>query len=107
MNKSDVYAVFVKFHALVVNHFKTTIKFLQSNGGGEFMSGLFKKFLESHGILHLVSCPYTPQQNGLAERKNRHIIETAVTLLGAAFLPQSFWVHACSHAIFLINRMPC
>ena len=60
VNKADVYAVFVKFHALIVNHFKTTIKFLQSDGGREFMSGLFKKFLELHDILHLVSCPHTP-----------------------------------------------
>ncbi|KAM2408029.1 hypothetical protein ACFX1X_027124 [Malus domestica] len=85
----------------------TSIKTLQSDGGGEYMSRLFKQFLDTNGILHLVSCPYTPQQNGLAERKHRHIIETTVTLLSAARLPQQFWFHACSHAVFLINRMPC
>ncbi|KAM1047539.1 hypothetical protein ACFX2C_026882 [Malus domestica] len=107
VNKSDVYTVFVKFHAFVMNHFKCSIKTLQSDGGGEYMSRLFKQFLDTNGILHLVSCPYTPQQNGLAERKHRHIIETTVTLLSAARLPQQFWFHACSHAVFLINRMPC
>ncbi|KAM0982243.1 hypothetical protein ACFX2A_015487 [Malus domestica] len=107
VNKSDVYPVFVKFHAFVINHFKCNIKTLQSDGGGEYMSRLFKQFLDTNGILHLVSCPYTPQQNGLAERKHRHIIETTVTLLSAAGLPQQFWFHACSHAVFLINRMPC
>ncbi|KAM1015935.1 hypothetical protein ACFX2A_046674 [Malus domestica] len=55
----------------------------------------------------MISCPYTPQQNGLAERKHRHVVETAVTLMTEAKLPAQFWFHACSHAAFLINRMPC
>ena len=71
------------------------------------MSVAFKKFLSSKGILHLVSCPYIPQQNGTAERKHRHILETAITLLTSANLPHNFWYHSCAHAVFLINRMPC
>ncbi|KAM1712703.1 hypothetical protein ACFX12_023547 [Malus domestica] len=54
----------------------------------------------------MISCPYTPQQNGIAKRKHRHVIETAVTLLTEANLPTQFWYHACTHAAFLINRMP-
>ncbi|BBN67607.1 transposable element gene [Prunus dulcis] len=57
-------------------------------------------------ILHQVSCLYTPQQNGMAERKNKHIIETAITLLTEASLPGKFWFHAIAHAAYLINRMP-
>ncbi|BBH08831.1 hypothetical protein Prudu_021147 [Prunus dulcis] len=67
----------------------------------------FVSFLdECTGILHQVSCPYTPQQNGMAERKNRHIIETAITMLTEASLPGKFWFHATAHAAYLINRMP-
>ena len=55
----------------------------------------------------MVSCPYTPQQNGLAERKHMHVVETAITLMTDANLSSMFWYHAVSHATFLINRMPC
>ncbi|BBH08832.1 hypothetical protein Prudu_021148 [Prunus dulcis] len=58
------------------------------------------------GIVRRLSCPYTPQQNGLAERKNRHIVETAITLLTTAALPGQFWFHSAAHAVYLINRMP-
>lgn len=55
----------------------------------------------------MISCPYTPQQNGLADRRHRHIVEIAITLLSAAGLSQYYWYHASAHAVFLINRMPC
>ncbi|BBG96882.1 hypothetical protein Prudu_005830, partial [Prunus dulcis] len=58
-----------------------------SDGGGEFLSKVFTDFLASKGIVRRLSCPYTPQQNGLAERKNRHIVDTAITLLTTAALP--------------------
>lgn len=53
-----------------------------------------------------MSCPHTPEQNGVSERKNRHIRETAVTLLQNASLPSGFWYYACALATYLINRMP-
>ena len=59
------------------------------------------------GIVHQKSCPYTPEQNGLAERKHRHILETAVTLLQNASMPSKYWFHACAASVYLINRMPC
>lgn len=70
------------------------------------MNVKFKQFLNDHGIIHQVSCPYTPEQNGVSERKNRHIRESAVTLLHTASLPPQFWYHACAIATYLINRMP-
>jgi len=54
-----------------------------------------------------MSCQYTPEQNGLAERKHIHILETTITLLQTANLPSKFWFHACATSIYLINRMPC
>ncbi|KAI5346452.1 hypothetical protein L3X38_014331 [Prunus dulcis] len=105
-NKSEVFSKFLHFTAYVQNQFKATIQCLQSDGGGEYSSHLFSKFLSSKGILHQVSCPYTPQQNGMAERKNSHIIETAITMLTEASLPGQFWFHATAHAAYLINRVP-
>lgn len=54
------------------------MRYFQSDGGGEFMSNAFKKLLSSNGIVRLISCPHTPQQNGTAERKHSHIVETTV-----------------------------
>ncbi|KAI5345179.1 hypothetical protein L3X38_013056 [Prunus dulcis] len=105
-NKYGVFEEFLKFYALVTNQFKATIQYFQSDGGGEFISRQFSSFLDSKGIIHQVSCPYTPQQNGLVERKNRHIIETALTLLVASALPDKFWFHSVAHAAYLINLMP-
>ena len=62
--------------------------------------------MSSHGILHQSSCAYTPQQNGVAERKNRHLVETARTLPLHHKVPQRFWGNAILAACFLINRMP-
>lgn len=60
--------------------------------------------LHEKGILHHRSCPYTPQQNGVAERKHRHILDVARTLLLESSVPTSFWVEAISTAVYLINR---
>jgi transposase InsO family protein len=88
--KSDVLVSFMKFKSLMENQFSARIKQLQSDGGGEFMSKNFTSYLESNGIFHRISCPYTAQQNGLAERKNRHVVEMGLALLAQSGLPQSF-----------------
>ena len=62
--------------------------------------------MSSHGILHQSSCAYTPQHNEVAERKNRHLVETARTLLLYHKVPQRFWGDAILAACYLINRMP-
>ena len=66
----------------------------------------FSSFMSSHGILHHSSCAYTPQHNGVAERKNRHLVETACTLFLHHKVPQRFWGDAILIACYLINRMP-
>ncbi|CAL8151012.1 unnamed protein product [Prunus armeniaca] len=61
--------------------------------------------LSDHGISHQISCPYTPQQNGVVERKHRHIVAMGLCMLAQSQLPHSFWVEAFSTAVFLINRL--
>jgi len=73
--KSDFYLIFLKFQALVQNQLQSKISIFQCDGGGEFTSKIFLNHLQEHGIQQYISCPYTPQQNGLAERKHRHITE--------------------------------
>lgn len=105
-NKLDVFGKFVKFYAFITYHFDAKVHFLQTDGLGEFTSTMFTNFLASKGILHQFSCPYTHQQNGLAECKHRHVVDTAITLLHAASIPIQFWFHSVAHAVYLINRMP-
>jgi len=107
INKGEVYSIFVYFHTFLVTQFSATLRVFQSDGGGEYLSNKFKHYLLTKGIIHQMSCPYTPKQNGLAERKHRHILETAITLLQTAHLPPKIWFDACATSIYLINRMPC
>ena len=79
---------------------------LQSDNAKEYLSGPFSSFLSSHGILHQSSCAYTPQQNGVAEHKNHHLVETARTLLLHHRVLQRFWENATLVACYLINRIP-
>jgi len=62
--------------------------------------------MKSHGILHQTLCVYTPQQNGMVERKNRHLVETTLILLIHGGVPQWFWGDVVLSACYLINRTP-
>jgi hypothetical protein len=105
-NKSDAYEIFVKFKTLVETQFCHKIQSLQSDGGGEFTSIQFQVFLSQNGITHRKSCPHTSQQNGLAERKLRHILETGLTLLAHSGLSNKYWVDAFLTFVYIINCLP-
>lgn len=78
----------------------------QSDGGGEFTSNIFRKYLSNHGIRHQMSCLSTPQQNGLAERKHRHLTELALSILFQSKTPFKYWVEAFYTANFVSNLLP-
>ncbi|XP_047337181.1 cation/H(+) antiporter 15-like [Impatiens glandulifera] len=63
-------------------------------------------YTDNHGILHRLSCPHTSEQNGIAERKIRHITEIGLTLLAHASMPLHYWSEAFETATYLINRLP-
>jgi transposase InsO family protein len=102
--KSCVKSIFPQFKNLVEKRFQTTIKSLYSDNGGEYIS--LKPFLSLHGISHYTTAPHTPQQNGVSERRHRHLVETGLTLLHDANLPLSYWPLAFHTATYLINRQP-
>ncbi|KAI5313872.1 hypothetical protein L3X38_043048 [Prunus dulcis] len=104
--KYEVFSLFVKFKSLVENLFSTKIKALQTDGGGEYTSHIFHNFLVTHGIDHRISCPHHPEQNGLAEQKHRHIVDTGLTLLAHASMPPAYWAEAMHTIVYLINRLP-
>ena len=102
--KSDVFQAFIDFQHRIERQFNQKIVNFQSDWGGEFQA--LSKHLKEHGINHRVSCPHTPAQNGTAERKHRHIIETALSLLHQSSVPNSFWDEAVCTVVYLINRLP-
>src|SRR5690606_6758572 len=92
--KSDFFSVFVMFQRLVENQFSAKIGVFQCDGGGEFTNTRLISHLKDSGIQQYISCPYTLQQNGLAERKHRHVTELGLSMLFQAKLPQKYWVEA-------------
>ncbi|KAM1789243.1 hypothetical protein ACFX11_039423 [Malus domestica] len=105
-HKSDVFMVFKTFHTMVQTQFSTRIRILRFDNGSEYVNNDFTHYLTNHGIFHETTCPQTPQQNGVVERKNSHLLETARSLLIGAYVPRSFWDVALQTATYLINRMP-
>ncbi|CAN6687056.1 unnamed protein product [Malus baccata var. baccata] len=105
-NKSEVCDVFRLFQQMVKTQYSIDIKVLRSDNGGEYIASELSRFLQDRGIIHQTTCPHTPQQNGVAERKNRHILETARALLIGASVPKRFWPEAVTYAVYVINRMP-
>ncbi|KAF7809814.1 Retrovirus-related Pol polyprotein from transposon TNT 1-94 [Senna tora] len=103
-NKSDVLEAFIQFKTFVENQLNHKIKALQSDFGGEFQA--LTKTLQASGIHHRISCPHTHQQNGVAERKHRHITETGLALLAHASMPLKYWDEAFRTSVYIINRLP-
>ena len=76
------------------------------DGGGEYFSNEFSSFLRKHGIERQFSCKYTPQKNGVAERKNRHIVEIARALMAERNMPHYYWAEAVSTIVYIMNMTP-
>ena len=104
-SKVDVFAEFVKFKAAVELETGNKLKTLTSDNGGEYTSRQFEAYLAKEGIKHQLNIPYTPQQNGVSERRNRTLMEMARCLLYEKKLPLNFWAEAVNAATYLINRM--
>jgi len=102
--KSSVSSIFPQFKHLVETKFQAKIKYVYSDNGGEFVA--LKNYFSIHGISHYTTAPHTPQQNGVAERRHRHIVKTGLTLLKDADLPLSCWPYAFQTSVYLINRHP-
>ena len=104
--RSELPSIYKSFTRMVHTQFSATIKIFRSDSGGEFLSDNFRQILTIEGTLAQLSCPGAHAQNGVAERKHRHIIESARTLLISSFVPSHFWSEAVSTAVYLINRQP-
>lgn len=74
-SKSEVFEKFTHFYNLVQTQYKKSIQILRSDNGGEYVNSKMQNFFSKKGLVHQTTCPYTPEQNGVAERKNRILLE--------------------------------
>jgi hypothetical protein len=105
-SKSDVKELFDEYRALVETQTGKKIKILRTDNGLEFCNKELDSQLRKAGIIHQTSNTYTPQQNGLAERMNRTLVEKARCMLFESNLPKYFWAEAISTAAYIYNRSP-
>jgi len=88
--KDEVFSVFQKFKVMAKKQSGQALKVLRTDRSGEYTSKAFNTYFEQHGIIHQVTTPYTPQHNGLTERRNRTILDMARSMLKQKKLPYSF-----------------
>ena len=69
-NRDELFSIFQKFYAEIQTQFNISIRVLRSDNAREYFSTPFTSFMSQHGVLHQSFCAHTPQQNGVAERKN-------------------------------------
>ncbi|XP_019250920.1 PREDICTED: uncharacterized protein LOC109229825 [Nicotiana attenuata] len=104
--KAEVVVALRSFFAMIKNVHSTSVKFFRSDNGREFFNSYMSELLQSQGIIHQSSCIYTPQQNGVVERRHRYILEVARALRFQTSVPLRFWGECVSTAVYIINRLP-
>ena len=104
--KDQALLMFDKFKRLVENSQNRRIKILRTDRGGEFLSTNFTRLCEDAGIDRQFTAPYTPQQNGVVERRNRTVMGMARSLLKSMSVPREFWGEAVRHSVYLLNQLP-
>ncbi|GFS34988.1 hypothetical protein Acr_00g0037170 [Actinidia rufa] len=105
-HKSEVFSHFTHFLQMIKTQYNTVVRNIRSDNGREYITNEFRAELNKCGILQQLTCPYTPEQNGVAERKNRHIMSVVRCLLRGMGVPKYFWHMAVLTATYLINRTP-
>lgn len=105
-NKSEVVTCFRDYVNKSEAHFNLKVIHLYCDNGREYLSGEIKDFCREKGITYHLTIPYTPQQNGVAERMNRTLVEKAWAMIHGAGLHKRFWGGAVLTATYLINIIP-
>ena len=104
-SKDEAIEAFMQYKNEVENQLNKKIKVLRSDRGGEYESP-FGEFCLQHGIIHQTTAPYSPQQNGVAERKNRTLKDMMNAMLISFGLPQNLWGEAILSANYILNKLP-
>jgi len=104
--KDEVFPWFRHFKALIENQTENKIKILRTDNGTEYESNEFHDFCKEAGIKRETTTPYTPEQNGVAKRKNRTIMEAVRAMLHDQSLPKFLWAEVANIAVYVQNRCP-
>ncbi|HEX8607530.1 MAG TPA: DDE-type integrase/transposase/recombinase, partial [Pedobacter sp.] len=104
--KDETFSIFQNFQHMAEKQTSLAISCLRTDRGGEYLSNAFNTYCDQQGIRRHLTNASTPQQNGKAERKNRHLCETMRTLLLGSNLPTSLWEEAIRASNYIMNRMP-
>ena len=104
--KSDVEQIFKQFYTMVETQFQEKIQAFRSGNGKEYFNKILGTYFLENEIIHQSSCFDTSQQNRVAEKKNKHILEVARFLMFTIKIPKYLWGEAILIATYLINKMP-
>ena len=102
--KSEVFSHFQKFKNEIEKATNRHVRCLRSNDDKKYFSDAFTTYLQQEGIRREFTCWHTPQQNGVAERKNWHILEVARAMMNEKHRPKSCWAKAANTTVYLMNR---
>ena len=105
-SKDQAFGIFKEFKQRVENELGIKLKMFRTDRGGEFTSNEFLQYCKEIGITRQLTAPYSPQQNGVVERKNRTILLATRCMMKATNMPQNFWAEAVRHAILILNCTP-
>ena len=100
-HRSELLQVYSNFAKMVKTQFSKRIKIFRSDNALEYTQYAFQVVLHSYDTVHQLTCLGTSQQNGRAERKLRHILDTVCALLLSAKIPAPFWGEAALHGVKL------
>ena len=104
--KLEVGKLFQNFYNMIETQFQVKIGIFHIDNGTRYFNEFLGSFLEEKGIHHQSTCVNTPQQNGIAKRKNKHLFEVARAIMFSMNVPKYFLGEAVLKASYLINRMP-
>ncbi|GKA57611.1 retrotransposon protein, putative, ty1-copia subclass [Tanacetum coccineum] len=105
-HKHEVFETFKVFKNEVENQLGKTIKAIRSDRGGEYIIQEFKAYIKANGIVQQLTPPYTPQHNGVSERRNRTLLDMVRSMMNLTTLPLSFWDYALESATRILNMVP-
>jgi transposase InsO family protein len=100
-SKDEVFNKFKEFKALIENIYERKVKILRSDNGGEYTSKVFLNFYKYVGIKRKITTPYNPQQDGVAERKNKMIMEAMKTMIHDQDFPMCLWVESTMTVVYV------
>nr|GEZ82661.1 zinc finger, CCHC-type [Tanacetum cinerariifolium] len=105
-SKDQAFSTFKEFRKYIEMEMRMKLRMLRTDRASEFTSNEFTKYCKENGIARQLTAPYSPQQNGVVERRNRTVLSTTRSMMKAMKLPLTFWAEAVRHAIYILNKVP-